>query len=390
MLYKTVSFLFGEVRLHFDLKPSEGADLFLKSGIPCYDQTALESAYECSIERRDLSSLRAYCRAVGVSFTIIKERGLRLFFSKALRRPGLLFGVLLGLFMLFEAPHYVWDIRVYGNESLSQAEVEEILASEGFSIGVRHASLDLHFLCNRIPQISESIAWISVNMMGGVAEIEVVENRPKPVTEEKNDLPVNLVASSPGQIVRFELTSGRPVVGVGQTVEVGQLLVAGYSEKESGLLPRISSGKVYAKTIIEESVFIPFAQSEKCTSDPILLEKSINISKKKIIFYKNGLQSGQKYDIVRDEYRPVVLSVALPFKVEALYALPYTYEERTIDSESARDKAKEELLSRIREKTDEILAVSWRFEEKEDGVLATLTATCITDIAVKVEVIQTE
>ena len=376
----------GEVCLHFDLPPHFAAELFLLSGIPCYDQTPLENGYECRIEQKDLRRVEALCAQRELPFRILKTRGFAKSAKKALRRPGLILGLLLALFLTFESSRYVWDIEVYGNETLTKEEIVGLLADNGFYIGCRHTSLDLHILCNDLPRIDGRIAWISVNMIGALAEVQVYETRDRPGGAKEGGLPVNLVAAKEGEIVRFELTGGRPVVGVGQTVETGQLLVAGYSEKETGLFPRASSGRVFAKTVIEESVFIPYEQTVITHGEPVLLEKSANILGKRIFFYKKGLQSGEKYDIVNDEYRPTVLSVALPFRVTAVCALPQIETAVTLTPAEALERAKEALNETLRAKTGEVLSRSYSYKEQADGVWARVTAVAVVDIAVRVEV----
>ena len=390
MFKKVARFFSGEVRLRLLAPPFLCANLFILSGIPCFDIENEGTCFLCSVSHNDRKAVETLCRQKGVCTEILYEKGFFSFVPKALRRPGLILGVLLGIFCLFQSTNYVWDVQISGNESLSEERVFEILENYGFRIGCRHSSLDLHQICNRIPMENDEIAWITVNMMGSVAEIELVETRNKPATDKKEKNPVNLVAKEAGEILRFELSSGRAVTGVGQTVKAGDLLVAGYSEKETGLHPRASSGRVYARVLRTKQLFIPYEYTVKTESEPILLEKSINILGKGLLLHKNKLKFSEEYGIIEDEYRPTVLGIALPLRVQVTKARVYTESTATRTKEEALQLGRDLLIQELRTDSSEILSLSFKSQETENGITLYLTAECIANIAEEIKIISPE
>ena len=390
MFKKVARFFSGEVRLRLLAPPFLCANLFILSGVPCFDIENEGTCFLCSVSHNDRKAVETLCRQKGICTEILYEKGFFSFVPKALRRPGLILGVLLGIFCLFQSTNYVWDVQISGNESLSEERVFEILENYGFRIGCRHSSLDLHQICNRIPMENDEIAWITVNMMGSVAEIELVETRKKPATDEKEKNPVNLVAKEAGEILRFELSSGRAVTGVGQTVKAGDLLVAGYSEKETGLHPRASSGRVYARVLRTKQLFIPYEYTVKTESEPILLEKSINILGKGLLLHKNKLKFSEEYGIIEDEYRPTVLGIALPLRVQVTKARVYTESAATRTKEEALQLGKDLLIQELRTDSSEILSLSFKSQETENGITLYLTAECIANIAEEIKIISPE
>ena len=390
MFKKVARFFSGEVRLRLLAPPFLCANLFILSGIPCFDIENEGTCFLCSVSHNDRKAVETLCRQKGICTEILYEKGFFSFVPKALRRPGLILGVLLGIFCLFQSTNYVWDVQISGNESLSEERVFEILEKYGFRIGCRHSSLDLHQICNRIPMENDEIAWITVNMMGSVAEIELVETRKKPANDEKEKNPVNLVAKEAGEILRFELSSGRAVTGVGQTVKAGDLLVAGYSEKETGLHPRASSGRVYARVLRTKQLFIPYEYTVKTESEPILLEKSINILGKGLLLHKNKLKFSEEYGIIEDEYRPTVLGIALPLRVQVTKARVYTESTATRTKEEALQLGKDILIRELRTDSSEILSLSFKSQETENGITLYLTAECIANIAEEIKIISPE
>ena len=379
-------FLFGQVRFRITAPPHEAAELFILTGIPVYDCAPGEEGLSLTSERRNKRALVGLCAARGFPCRILWERGLVPFLQKAVKRPGLVLGAALALCMVWQCANYVWDVEVSGNKRLKAEDVTAILRDNGFFIGCRHTRLDLHDLCNRIPMENEDIAWISVNMMGGNAEVQIIEQRNKKSETETASAPVNLIAACDGQIVRFELSSGRAVTSVGQTVKEGQLLVAGFLESDTGLHPRISSGKVFAETLLVEETFAPYTVVKKTGEERILMKKSVNISGNEIFFYKNGRQFTEEYDTIKEEYRPTVLSTALPFYLREEYAVIPTFETVTRSREEAIEDAKNLLLEELAKKDAQILSRSFYIREKEDGVYALCQAVCIVDIAKRSEI----
>ena len=374
-------FFAGEARFFIGAPAHKAAELFILTGIPVHDCTPLENGLEVTCERKDKHALHGLCSLRGYPCRLLWEKGFVPFLKRAIRRPGLLLGAVLALFMLWQSANYVWDIDVVGNKRLKREEVTSLLRESGFFIGSRHTRLDLHELCNRIPIENEDIAWISINIMGGRAEVQIIEQRNKREETETAKAPVNLVASADGQIVRYELSSGRAVASVGQTVREGQLLVAGFSESESGLHPRVSSGKVFARVMLFEETFAPYTVIQKTGEETVLLKKSVNISGREIFFYKNGRQFTEEYDTIKKEYRPTVFGTALPFLVCEEYAVVPVFETVTRTGEEALEDAKSILLEKLLERGAQILSRSFHASEKEDGVRVLCQAECIIDIA---------
>jgi similar to stage IV sporulation protein len=386
MILSLSRFIFGEVRYRITGPSHRSANLFLHSGIPCFKGCSADGRYEISIEKSDQRALERLLGGTDTPYEILYEKGLLPFLLGAVKRPGLVLGLLFALFLLFQSKNYVWDIRITGNEALSERQVEAILKEYGFYIGCRHTAIDLHRFCNDLPIGREDIAWISVNMMGSVAEVQIIENKAPPEKAPVKTGLVNLVAKSDGVIVRYELSAGRAMVSVGETVSRGQLLVAGFSEKEGALHPKVSAGRVFAKVWLTEETFISYATLEKIEKKQVPLEKKINFLGKEIIFFKNSRFSEGKYDILEDEYRPTVFGVALPLPITVKYALPYTEQEGRRPPEDARALGKKQLIEKIRGVSEELLLTEFSFEERDDGVRVTLKALCMADIAKPVKV----
>lgn len=390
MIVRFSNFVGGERRYLLKCPAEKGAELFLHSGIPCFAGRVRPEGYEISVERCQKKRLEALLLSKGIPFELIYEKGLMPFLLRAAARPGLLLGLLLALLLLYESSQHVWEIRISGNESLSREQVIHILEEQGFSLGCRYKDVDFHRFCNLVPLNNDQISWISVNMMGAVAEVQIIETVKKPQKEEPKEGLFNLVAEREGQIVRYELSAGRAMVSVGSTVKKGQLLVAGFSEKDAGLLPRVSAGRVYARVWLHEQLFIPFKQTKTVEKEGTVLKKSVFFSGKEIIFFKNSRFSEEKYVTIDDEYLPTVWGIALPLPITVTYARPLEQIHFTIDEKEAEALAKKQLSEKMKGVSEELLFREYEVIKKDDGVLVICKALCVADIARAVEVTMDE
>jgi similar to stage IV sporulation protein len=72
----------------------------------------------------------------------------------------------------------------------------------------------------------DELAWITVNVRGSSATVEVRERIPKPPVIDEG-MPCNIIARKAGVVERMDTLAGKPAAQQGQTVDKGQLLVSG-------------------------------------------------------------------------------------------------------------------------------------------------------------------
>ena len=179
-------------------------------------------------EYRRLRPLFRRCRAHP---HIIKKRGVPFLTARAWRRKGLVFGAACGMGIYWFLSGFCWGVTVTGTETLTRHQVLETAGSCGVRVGARLSSFDPKdaalSLQNKLPQAT----WLSVNTDGCFVEVALQEvlSAPEVVDEEEWS---NMVASRAGTILSINAERGRPEVDIGETVEPGQLLIAGLYEQE--------------------------------------------------------------------------------------------------------------------------------------------------------------
>lgn len=330
------------------------------------------------------------CRDAGICPTVTRRAGLPILAGKLLKRPGLVLGGILGIILLISAQSVVWDIRISGNETVSDKAIIDTLASVGLSVGTPLRGFRADVAENEALLADERLAWISVNRKGTVAYVEVKEARdPTPLPSEE---PCNLVASMGGVIDRIELESGNVQIFAGQIVGKGDLLVSGiYDSATVGLRLTAARGRVFARTVRVFTTRIPLSYTQKTYDIPadgedgeICVEKSINFFGRNIKFSKNYGNMEGFYDIIEDEKSWGILpSAGFPISTQTRWYVPYTEADFTRTYPEAEELAYFELQRYLSSLPGgaEVLNKTVTTRLAPDALYLTCTITCIEDIA---------
>jgi similar to stage IV sporulation protein len=329
---------------------------------------------------RRLCSLLAQAN---VPFLIEKRGGLPQLLRRLARRPGLVAGALCALALLVASECFIFDIRVIGNGTMTEREVRELLASQGFTVGTFIPGLDTDRLENRVMLSTDRIGWLSVNIRGNVASVELIEQRlPDPRPQLK---PAHIVASRGGEVVAVELYRGNVLVREGQQVGKGEILIAGvYDSAASGFRFTRASGKVLARTSYSFSVEIPYSYEKKVYTGEVFEKKTLNFFSFPIKLYKSTGNCGGVYDImyIVENCSPVS-GVDFPLEICTKRCLPYVMEQAYRTPEAALTLAYRELAEQIADtlRDGELLEKHIYTEIGKSSVVLHADVICIADIA---------
>lgn len=365
--------LVGEQRLRTESGSAAPLlDLCLRESLSiCAPLWEEDGSLSFSCSARTASRLLGHCRAEGIPLPYCRAvRGLPRLFTEGLRRPGLLLGCLLSLCLLFLAPRFLWDIRVSGNEQMTTGEVLEELRACGLTKGRYLPAIQVPALENRILISSDRIAWISVNLLGNVAEVQVVERVPPPAEEASS--PANLVAACDGQIEVLQLYRGNAMVKVGQAVRKGELLVSGiYDGGTEGYRYTRATGEVLARTERTLQVEIPLSYEKKVYSDGECAEILLNFFDFSVKIFKKAGNWDASCDIIEREIGSALPGLSdLPLQLAVRECVPYRIEKAVRTEEEAVELAFLELER-------ELAALSLEAELLEKRITVTVTDTSV-------------
>lgn len=295
------------------------ANLFLRLGIS--SDVAPDGSF--SLRKRDVENFKRSAKA-SFRFDLSSPYGL----YGALVRLKYSYGILLALalsFLVFALSFgRIWDVRIDGNEHLTDRQVESYLTEQGLEIGKHWRKIDKNALENGILTENPDVAWISVNRRGTVAYVQLIESENVGRVEEAQPLYSNVVAECDGVIESITVESGVAAVKVGDVVKAGEVLISGIVENENGTHLCRAKGTVRASCVTEVSTEVFENATERVVKRNRLREIRLYIFNFSINIFKNYGNCENTCDIIR-ENRSFALfgKVSLPIRVEKAYTVEY-------------------------------------------------------------------
>ncbi len=386
---KATHFLFGRYKVWTEAENRTALlNLCLTCEI-CYTDFVYheDGSISFCIDAINCRRLRKKAEEVGITLQMIEGKGAPLLLWKYRKRFGLLIGALLATALLLLSQCFIWDIRVLGNTTMTESEIREELRLCGLKTGSYIPDLEIGQLENRVLMGSDRISWISINLSGTVATVQVIEHVEPPKEDVKK--PANLIASCDGQIEHVELYRGNCVVSRGQAVKKGELLVSGiYDSNTVGYRYTRAGGRVFAKIERSFTVTVPLVFEEKTYSEKKYAQIDLNFFDFSLNIYKRTGNVYGECDIIKEEYGLDLLGLhSLPISWSVTTARPYTLSTVERTYEEAMHCAYAQLSRRLA-----ILSVDAELLEKriqttmtDTELILVCTVVCIEDIAVQTE-----
>ena len=351
----------------------------------CTEDGGISLRFPLPVARR----VMRLCEEAGISFVLCKRGGLPRWGRWLIHRGGLLVGLALGILLLTAAHGRVWDIRIRGNQTVSDRSIEDTLAACGFSVGTSLRGFEADKTENDVLMLDDRLAWISINRKGTVAYVEVREKTPRSFHEAAS--PSDIVASRGGVVERIELEEGNIRVSAGQLVGEGEVLVSGlYDSTQQGIRYTAAKARVYARTTRVLTVRIPLTYEQKVYDTDL---HSINggvCQEKSLIFFGNHIKFSKKTgnmgafcDTIENEKSwGLVDGVGFPISVRTVWRIPYTVTAATRTSAEAEELAYFELARQIAALPGgaELIGKDIVVHHGNDVLILTCTLTCIEDI----------
>ena len=319
------------------------ANVFLKLGA-CSD---IFSDGSFSLGERDKKEFESYAKSK-VRFILGETLGIYGFIKRQKRKYGLFLGILIMTVIFVLTSNLVWDIRISGNERLSDSYIEDALSGSGFEIGSSWSRIDKNAVETDILSKHPDVSWISLNRRGTVAYVELMESEN---INEDNAAPMgycNVVADRDGVIEEITVEQGEALVKVGDVVKRGDVLISGIIENEGGVSFCHARGEVRAQNVEIVEAGSEREITKKVLKGRKLVDLKINVFKFSINIFKNYRNHGDDCDIIK-EIRTFALfdKCRLPIKVEKIYSCEYKEVTVSFSDSEMISEAKRELDSKI-------------------------------------------
>lgn len=268
-IIKFLRYLFGFVEFRaVGGFPERFINLCTKNGIPLWDVKRNKDALIASTTVKGYKSVADSARRAGTRVRITCKKGIPFITHRQKKRIGILIGLAAAAVLIVFLSTMIWTVSVEGNQKISDERISRVFSTLGVKMGVRRKSLDTAQIADEaLKQFEGELAWVSVNLDGSKAIIEVRESIPVPPITDRST-PCNIIASEDGVITKINLYSGQVETKTGSAVTKGDLLISGVKtnlNKSETLMS--ADGYVFAEneqkleTQFTDSVF--FKQSQE-------------------------------------------------------------------------------------------------------------------------------
>ena len=392
MYAKLWNYLRGSVLLRCQsAAPERVLNLCAVHEIPFWDvKWQTEECFTLRTTRQGARRLAQSAAETDARLERLEEQGAPLLLRRMRRRYVLIAALVLAAALYAYGSSFIWDFQVTGNDTVPTEKILRALERNGVAVGSRALGFDQETLRNHVLLELGDISWLSVNVKGCTAHVQVVERRRPPEIADKT-APCNVVAGRSGLVTRVEALDGQAMVLPGTVVTQGQLLISGVADSRFGGVRFMRGrGRVYARTWYELSLRVPLTAEEKTETAKTVKRVALDVGKQRIKIYGKGSMLGSGCDKITTNH-PLTLPFGLRLPV-SLAVETVTYRETQIVQRSAaqaRAEGEAQLLAQLDAMlTEGGTVTSTRFSDAQQGetLLLTLTAECAEQIGVSVEV----
>ena len=285
--------------------------------------------------------------------------------------------------MLFFGSFFIWDFTVEGNVRVSEEEILRALQRQGVTIGTFGISLDTEDIRNHVLLDIPELVWITVNVSGCRAYVEVREREevPEPVNERE---PANVVARRGGLVLEVQALDGVKCVLPGSSVEAGELLISGVEDTETvGARVMAGMGTVEARTWYTLSTVVPLTEEEKRYTGEEKHGLSLVFGTNRVKFFSNSSIETGNYDKITNRTQWSLFGLPLPVTavVETYrYYEPVAAQVSAAQAEARGEEILTEYLHTLVDPYGTVSSTLCTSRQTADGLLVTLSAECVEQI----------
>ena len=328
-------------------------------------------------------ALEEVARQTGADLTVLRRRGIPVLWRRFRRRYVLLAGFAVFWLLLFGGNLFIWEFRISGNETVPTETVLRALENYGITIGSPGLEIDQEDMRNHVLLELHDVSWLTVNVKGCVAHVQVVERQRPPEIADEGGV-WNIVAARDGLVTQVRALDGK-----------GELLVTGvYESREGSTYMTHSLGTVEARTWYELSVSVPLEIMEKSGEKREKTAISVDFGKKRIKLWGRGSISGANCDKIT-YYHPLSLPGGLRLPITVVRESVTHYDGQSVrrSREQAQKEGEALLLQQLKaqlSRDGSVTETKFSAAEEGDYLVVTLQAECLEQIGVPVQVQQTE
>lgn len=351
--------------LIWNLKREKGVKLFLNIGV------------------KDFKKLRPIARKTNCKLKIRKKRGIPFLMYKYKKRKVFIISLILISILIYSSTRYIWNIEINVEENHIVPNIEKDLYDLGLKKGILKNKIETGKIINEIRLKRNDISWMGIDIKGTNAVVKIIKADEKPKLIDESDY-CDIIAAKSGVITKIIAQNGTALVNIGDTVNAGDILIAGYMEgKYTDKRYVHSLGEVQAKVTYSKSEKISLKQEEFRDTGKKEKRIKLKINNFQINFYKT-LSKFKIYDTIYSEKKMKIFSnFYLPISLIEITNKEQFTETKIYSKEEAIELGKAKLSKEIEndiEKKENIQDVIVDTNEQEEYVEVCVTYVVLENI----------
>lgn len=340
---------------------------------------------------KSYKKMHTYARRAGSVTKIVKKHGAPFLMHRYRHRVGLLVGLVVFAVVMAVLTSFIWTVEVEGNETLTTEQILSYYETQGLKKGTFRRSLDLSYLENKGMADIPELSWVSINLYGSKAVIELREGVDAPQRVD-NKQPCNIKARVDGHIVWINVHDGYAAVQDGDSVVKGDLLVSAVNESEATGIAfyKHAEASVLARTehVITEE--IAGTEEVRTYTGEVKKRNYITFFNLKIPLGLLKPPEGQ-YELDEEDRDFKIGGTVLPISFHKREYKAYTAAQKKLTEEEIKQKAIDAMKEKIAADSfiQSVEQEAYHVEAGESGAVVTGTFVCIEEIGVQ-EAIEVE
>lgn len=253
MLVQLVRFFRGYVDFTANGKfPERFLNITSRYGINLWNAQPSKHSINASMYISDYRKIRLAAKKSGVKTRIKSKHGLPFFVNKYKPRIGIPIGAAAGVILIIVLSNFIWSVSITGAQTVSETKIKQVLSENGVKTGGYKNNLDVQKIERDTMLEIDEIGWMSVNITGNIASIEIKEKAQKPKLDS-SATPSNIKAKCDGVITNIKAKKGEVQVKKGSGVAKGDLLVSGIIETKMNTLQYVrANAEVFADVVYKK------------------------------------------------------------------------------------------------------------------------------------------
>lgn len=349
MMEKLTRWISGTATARISGDTARFINILVRSGIPPMEIKPDGDSMVITVRARQYKTLHAVKIRTHAGVKLLHKGGLPFAWRKAVRRPGMLIGAMLGITLAFWLSGFYWGVEIEGEMPVAQSELLAEAAACGFYIGAPRGEVDAVQAARDLLEQLPELSWASFNTDGCFVSLSVraAEQRAEG-TDHKGAY--DIIASRTGVIRSIAAQSGTVLVKVGSAVEAGDVLVSGITvigdeyDEERPIRHLLSHARAEVMAETQHTFTASCPLVSESVREMIMGErKALYILGLRIPLLFSGVQDTEVTAYERDTL--TLLGVKLPVWTETLRCA----EQMPVTVEFTEEEAKQRAYERVRQ-----------------------------------------